>query len=192
MALLDSAARHDRRIHLSFTAAWTLWMRCNGSIARCTCPELPSLPQRSFRIRPIRENWSLCQKLIGQRRYLKRIDQFSNSHISCFLTPTSTKFLLLHLPHPPNTAPTFSPSPGAFPPFMPYTSTPPASASKGGSTLIANNPTSPQTEEAMRLFFTEVFEVWVKAIMNPFQGIEMVLGSPVFRGRVLAAGRKYL
>jgi len=75
---------------------------------------------------------------------------------------------------------------------MPYTSTPPASASKGGSTLIANNPTSPQTEEAMRLFFTEVFEVWVKAIMNPFQGIEMVLGSPVFRGKVLAAGRKYL
>ena len=38
----------------------------------------------------------------------------------------------------------------------------------------------------------EVFEVWIKAIMNPFSSVEGVIGSPVFRGRVLAAGKKYL
>ena len=139
-------------------------------------------------------------------RYLKRTDQFSTSHISTFLTPTSIRFMLLHLPHPPNVAPAFSPSPGSYPPFTPYTSNPLNSLSssstysssstvKGGTSgagSIANNPTSPQTEEAIRLFFWEVFEVWIKANMNPFQGMEAALGSPVFRARVQAAGRKYL
>ncbi|KAG7006221.1 hypothetical protein G7Y79_00015g038110 [Physcia stellaris] len=138
--------------------------------------------------------------------YLKRTDQFSTSHISTFLTPTSIRFMLLHLPHPPNVAPAFSPSPGSYPPFTPYTSNPLNSLSssstysssstvKGstsGAGSIANNPTSPQTEEAIRLFFWEVFEGWIKATMNPFQGMEAALGSPVFRARVQAAGRKYL
>ena len=57
---------------------------------------------------------------------------------------------------------------------------------------MPNNPTSPQTEEAIRGFMGEVFEVWCKAIMNPFQRMEGVLGSAVFRARVVAAGRKYL
>lgn len=133
-------------------------------------------------------------------RYLKRIDHFASSHISAFLTPTSTKFLLLHLPHPPNTPPTSLQTPTSFSPFGPYTSTPSSSlrqssslsASSSGSTSIANNPTSPQTEEAIRQFFAEVFEVWLKAVMNPFCGVDTVLGSPVFRARVLAAGKKYL
>ncbi len=130
-------------------------------------------------------------------RYLKRVDQFASSHISTFLTPTSTRFMLLHLPHPPNTAPQSTASPNSFPPFTPYTSTPASTttgsrSSSSSSTSIPNNPTSPQTEEAIRAFFGEVFEVWIKAIMSPFGSVEGKLGSPVFRQRVVAAGKKYL
>ncbi|KAL9074773.1 MAG: hypothetical protein Q9161_002142 [Pseudevernia consocians] len=134
----------------------------------------------------------------NNQMYLKRIDQFASSHISTFITPTSTRFMLLHLPHPPNTAPTSQPMPNSFPPFTPYTSVPPSTsaASRGtsssSSTSIPNNPTSPQTEEAIRQFFGEAFEVWLKAIMNPFATTEGKIGSPVFRQRMVAAGRKYL
>ncbi|KAI4160754.1 MAG: hypothetical protein LQ342_005467 [Letrouitia transgressa] len=145
----------------------------------------------------------------SNQMYLKRIDSFAASHISAFLTPTSTRFLLLQLPHPPNTAPLPPASnPNAFPPFGPYSSTFPgtvpsvgggssrssssSTSSATGNTSIANNPTSPATEEAIRLFFNEVFEVWLKAVMSPFGGTERVVGSPVFRARVVAAGKKYL
>ena len=169
-------------------------------------------------------------------RYLRRIDTFSSAHISCFLTPTSHRFLLLHLPHPPNTSPPPPPSqssnPNAFPPFLPYSSSP-ANPSLGGTTPftgtsltssrfsslanstasatgsgssasgggggggIPNNPTSPATEEAIRLFFWEVFESWIKGQLSPFDGGEGDLKanmgrSEVFRGKVVGAGRKYL
>ncbi|KAL9603945.1 MAG: hypothetical protein Q9219_000883 [cf. Caloplaca sp. 3 TL-2023] len=150
-----------------------------------------------------------------QSRYLKRIDHFSSSHISAFLTPTSTRFLLLHLPHPPNTDPVPPPQTStSFSPYGPYTNSFPGTlttpsfsssgstsgasssrssiASVSGSNSIANNPTSPQTEEAVRLFFVEVFEHWLKAVMSPFGGPQAGVGSPVFRSRVLAAGKKYL
>lgn len=136
-------------------------------------------------------------------RYLKRVDHFASSHVSCFLTPTNTKFMLLHLPHPPNTAPstmTTTQNPHIFPPFGSYMTTNPTtsilrastSSSSGNTAAIPNNPTSPQTEEALRLFFTEVFEAWLKAMMNPFQGINKELSSPVFRARVMTAGKKFL
>ncbi|KAL2047385.1 hypothetical protein N7G274_001406 [Stereocaulon virgatum] len=133
----------------------------------------------------------------NSQMYLKRVDQFASSHVSTFLTPTSTRFMLLHLPHPPNTAPQSTPSPNSFPPFTPYTSTPASTTTAGRSsssstTSIPNNPTSPQTEEAIRAFFGEVFEIWMKAIMSPFASVEGKLGSPVFRQRVVAAGKKYL
>lgn len=96
-------------------------------------------------------------------------------------------------------------TPTTFPPFTPYTSTPMSgvgglgggSSGKSGSSgasssSIPNNATSPQTEEAIRGFFGEVFEVWIKAIMNPFTGVEDRIASPVFRQRVVAAGKKYL
>ncbi|KAI4214762.1 MAG: hypothetical protein LQ351_002838 [Letrouitia transgressa] len=67
-----------------------------------------------------------------------------------------------------------------------------STSSATGNTSIANNPTSPATEEAIRLFFNEVFEVWLKAVMSPFGGTERAVGSPVFRARVVAAGKKYL
>ncbi|MCJ1283505.1 TRAPP subunit [Xylographa opegraphella] len=140
---------------------------------------------------------------LNSQMYLKRVDHFASSHVSCFLTPTSVKFMLLHLPHPPNTAPSTvsaSQNPNVFPPFGPYTTTTPpssllrasTSSSTGNTAAIPNNPTSPQAEEALRLFFTEVYEAWVKAVMNPFQSINKTLGSPVFKARVVTAGRKFL
>jgi len=71
----------------------------------------------------------------------------------------------------------------------------PAGATGGttrNSTSIGANPTSPQTEEAIKNFFTEVHENYVKAIMSPFYKVNMEIKSPVFRARVAAAGRKYL
>ena len=57
---------------------------------------------------------------------------------------------------------------------------------------MAANPTSPQAEEAIRNFFVEVYDAWVKAVMNPFYRVNMEIRSPVFRQRVAASGRKYL
>jgi len=36
----------------------------------------------------------------------------------------------------------------------------------------------------------EVFEIWIKALMNPFYKIENEIKSPIFRSRVVTAGRK--
>ncbi|CAD0106579.1 unnamed protein product [Aureobasidium uvarum] len=60
------------------------------------------------------------------------------------------------------------------------------------STLLANNPSSAQTEEAVRQFMTDVYEAWIKCIMNPFYVVNAPVTSPVFRGRVAAAAKKYL
>jgi len=79
------------------------------------------------------------------------------------------KFLLLHAP-----------------------SQPAATTTTRASTSIAANPTSPQTEEAIKQFFTEVYENWVKTIMSPFYQVNMEVKSPIFRTRVIAAGKKYL
>ncbi|KAK3369166.1 Sedlin [Lasiosphaeria ovina] len=109
--------------------------------------------------------------------YLKAIDKFFNNYISCFITGSNVKLLLLH--QPPS-----SPGGGA--------SGLGAAASTRSSTSIAANPTSPQTEEAVKNFFTEVYENYVKATMSPFYRANMEIRSPVFRARVVAAGRKYL
>jgi hypothetical protein len=102
-------------------------------------------------------------------RYLKCIDKFFNNYISCFVTAGNVKFLLLHQPIVPTSG-----------------------ASSRLSTAIGANPTSPATEEAIKMFFAEVYENWVKAIMSPFYRANMEVRSPIFRTRVAAAGRKYL
>ncbi|KAI3336454.1 Sedlin [Xylariaceae sp. AK1471] len=104
--------------------------------------------------------------------YLKCIDRFFNNYISCFLTGGNVKFMLLHQP----------------PSSVSSTTTNPRSS----TSTIAANPTSPQTEEAVRAFMLEVYESWVKTIMSPFYRVNMEVRSPVFRQRVAAAGRKYL
>ncbi|KAK3954139.1 Sedlin [Pseudoneurospora amorphoporcata] len=157
--------------------------------------------------------------------YLKLIDRFFTSYISCFLTASNIKFLLLHQPPSSSSSSGLPASSGAstltssssttlgqHPPTSTSTSSlsviPSLSTLTGGgnsstttlvgggtsrtSTSIAANPTSPQTEEAIRNFFTEVYENYVKAIMSPFYKTNMEIRSPVFRARVAAAGRKYL
>ena len=106
-----------------------------------------------------------------QYRYLKVIDKFFNSYISCFMTAGNIKFLLLH---------------------QPTSTTSASTASTRNSTSIGANPTSPQTEEAVKSFFTEIYENYLKTIMSPFYKVNMEIKSPVFRTRVAAAGRKYL
>ncbi|KAI1405862.1 Sedlin [Hypoxylon fuscum] len=101
--------------------------------------------------------------------YLKCVDKFFNNFVSCFVTGGNVKFLLLHQP----TAPV-------------------STTSTRSSTSIGANPTSPQTEEAIKNFMLEVYENWVKTIMSPFYRVNMEVSSPVFRQRVAAAGRKYL
>ena len=83
------------------------------------------------------------------------------------MTPTNAKFLLLHQPAQPT-------------------------SSVRSSSSVPANPTSPAAEEAVRSFFAEVYENWVKAAMSPFYRVDMEVTSPVFRTRVAAAGRKYL
>ncbi|KAF5974060.1 sedlin [Fusarium coicis] len=85
--------------------------------------------------------------------YLKCIDKFFNNYISCFVTAGNVKFLLLHQPIIPT------------------------GTSSRSSTAIGANPTSPATEEAIKMFFTEVYENWVKAIMSPFYCANMEISS---------------
>jgi len=72
---------------------------------------------------------------------------------------------------------------------------PPSSTSDkrtSNASSIAYNPTSPATEEAVRTFFADVYENWVKTVMNPFYTVNDPVRSPVFKARVVAAARKYL
>jgi len=66
-------------------------------------------------------------------------------------------------------------------------------AALGGSGGVYN-PTAPATEEAVKNFMVEVYEIWVKTVMNPFFGVGVgePVRSPVFRARVAAAAKKYL
>jgi trafficking protein particle complex subunit 2 len=112
---------------------------------------------------------------LSSNMWLKVIDSYAptTSHISCFLTGSNVRFLLLHQPM---ATPTGAGS----------------RASTISSTSIPHNPTSPQTEEAIRQFMTEVFELWLKTSMNPFYRSGNQITSPVFKQRVTAAGRKWL
>ncbi|EEP75939.1 conserved hypothetical protein [Uncinocarpus reesii 1704] len=108
--------------------------------------------------------------------YLKHIDTYppASAYVSAFLTGSGVRFLLLHQP------------------LQPSPSTALAGTSRASSSSIANNPTSPQTEEAIRQFMSEVYENWVKTVMSPFYQRGKDITSPVFRSRVLAAGKKWL
>ena len=137
-------------------------------------------------------------------RYLKHIDTYppAAAYISAFLTPSGARFLLVHQP------PQFpsggsaasatggtlaiSTSASAAAGTTTSSSSSASAARAPSSSSIAANPTSPQTEEAVRQFMNEVYENYVKTVMNPFyrQGLE--IKSPIFRARVAAAGKKWL
>ncbi|KAH8166483.1 hypothetical protein CIB48_g1745 [Xylaria polymorpha] len=106
--------------------------------------------------------------------YLKCIDRFFNNYVSCFLTGGNVKFMLLHQPPSSSISATGTANP------------------RSSTSTIATNPTSPQTEEAVRSFMLEVYENWVKTIMSPFYSVNMEVRSPIFRQRVAAAGRYLL
>lgn len=128
---------------------------------------------------------SINLKLTPTNRYLKHIDTYppAAAYISAFLTPSGARFLLLHQPPQlPSATPTGSSS-------LLNAS---GSATRASSNSIAANPTSPQTEEAVRQFMNEVYDTYVKTSMSPFYKQGMEIRSPVFRGRVTAAGKKWL
>jgi hypothetical protein len=114
----------------------------------------------------------------GAPMYLKHVDKFQNLYVSCFLTGGNVKFLLL-------TAPAAAPAARS--------SALASSARASAYPSSANyNPTAPATEEAVRNFFTDVYDAWVKTIMSPFYLANDRVTSPVFRGRVAGAAKKYL
>jgi len=115
--------------------------------------------------------------------YLKNIDRFQNNFVHCYLTGGNVKFLLLMNPDPTST--TYANFPGA-------NQAKPQSTVSRQSTLLANNPSSAATEEAVKQFMLEVFEAWVKCIMNPFYQLNQAVSSPVFRQRVATAAKRYL
>ncbi|OJJ58813.1 hypothetical protein ASPSYDRAFT_89542 [Aspergillus sydowii CBS 593.65] len=141
---------------------------------------------------------------MGGNMYLKHIDTYppASAYISAFLTPSGTRFLLLHQPPQPN-IPASSASGGTGGSMSMSTSSGiggsglfggsgMGSSSRTSSSSIAANPTAPQTEEAVRQFMTEVYENYVKTVMSPFYKRGMEIRSPVFRSKVSTAGRKWL
>ena len=150
--------------------------------------------------------------------YLKQIDKFQENYVSCFVSGTGMKFLLLSNPNP-ERAPgggvgmvgTGGVRPGggfgqqpqhgrpssraasmASALTRPGSSSGGAGAGSGGAGGIAASPTSPATEEAIRQFFADVYESWVKTTMNPFYHIDAEIKSLAFRNRVATAAKKYL
>ncbi len=136
---------------------------------------------------------------VAAARYLKHIDRFHNNYISAFITPSNTKLLLLYNP---DTSLSSTPLPSSLSsaaasstPGLSRTSTLAASARSSpyaGAAAASFNPTAPAIEDAMRAFFADVFDAWVKTSMNPFYRLNMPIRSPVFRARVAAAAKKYL
>ena len=78
------------------------------------------------------------------------------------------------------------------PDLPPQTSSQPAARARANAAFSTFNPTSPATEESIKNFFLEVYDAWVKTVMNPFYRPDAEVSSPVFRGKVQAAARKFL
>ncbi|KAF2860823.1 trafficking protein particle complex subunit 2 [Piedraia hortae CBS 480.64] len=112
--------------------------------------------------------------------YLKRVDSFQNNHIHAFVTPGGVRMLLLMNAESANSASSYSEGKSAAP------------VTALGPNSLAANPLSQATEDAVKSFMNEVFEAWVKCIMNPFYDVNMPVRSPVFRSKVVNAGRKFL
>lgn len=116
--------------------------------------------------------------------YLKHIDKYQNSFVSCWITGGNTRFLLLTRPR--------DESLGLVGGGGNKGSLAGGRAAMGSGGLY--NPSAPATEEAVKNFFVDVYEAWLKTIMNPFFAVGNgdVVKSPVFRQRVATAAKKYL
>ncbi|KAF1816117.1 trafficking protein-like protein particle complex subunit 2 [Eremomyces bilateralis CBS 781.70] len=113
----------------------------------------------------------------GGQMYLKHVDSFRNSHVFSFITGGNVKFMLLVAPDTHNASRASSAS---------------TARSSTYGQVSTYNPTAPSTEEPIRNFFIEVYDAWLKTIMSPFYQVNMPVKSPVFRGRVAGAAKKYL
>ena len=60
----------------------------------------------------------------------------------------------------------------------------------GGAILLLLHDS--RSEDAVRVFFTEVHELYVKYIMNPFASIDSPIVSPNFDSRIRSLARKIL
>jgi hypothetical protein len=119
--------------------------------------------------------------------YLKHIDKYQNCFVSCWITGGNTRFLLLTRPRDESLGLTSGGTGGA------RGSLAGGRAAMGGTSGLYN-PSAPATEEAVKNFFVDVYEAWLKTIMSPFfhVGNGDVVKSPVFRQRVATAAKKYL
>ncbi|KAF2264154.1 Sedlin [Lojkania enalia] len=128
--------------------------------------------------------WGLSTSAGSAPMYLKHIDKYQNCYISCWITGANVRFVLLTRPRDEALGLNAGAQRGSLAGGR-------AGLGAGGQVY---NPTSPATEEAVKNFFVDVYEVWLKTIMNPFfhVGSGDVVKSPVFRTRVAAAAKKYL
>lgn len=117
---------------------------------------------------------------------LKHIDKYANNFVSCWITGANVRFLLLTRPR--DEALGMGGGTGSQRGSLAGG----RSALAGGGALY--NPTNPATEEAVKNFFVDVYEAWLKTVMNPFfhAGNGDIVKSPVFRQRVATAAKKYL
>ena len=133
--------------------------------------------------------------------YLRHVDRFQHALVSGFVTGTGMKFLLLSAPsedqlagqqreRPSSSRPMSSGSVAGGKGAFGMGNIGGALGTGGGLGTAAGAPQA--TEEAVRQFFAEVYENWVKTTLNPFYKIDMEIKSPVFRQRVAAAARKFL
>nr|POF18002.1 trafficking protein particle complex subunit 2 [Quercus suber] len=97
------------------------------------------------------------QQWINKDLYLRKVDTFQNNHIHCFLTGGNVKFMLLMNPDPNTTT------------YSAYTTSQNSrpSTARQSTTSIAANPSSQQTEEAVRQFMGEASA----AIMNTMAAV---------------------
>jgi trafficking protein particle complex subunit 2 len=129
------------------------------------------------------ENKKNAANIMSPPRYLRTIDRHQSAHISAFLTGSNTKFLLLSAPDPPSASSTAQ---------QQQQQAAGSSSSRSNRAFQSFNPTSAETEEAIKKFFLDVYDAWVKTVMNPFYQVNAPITSPVFRQRVQQAARKHL
>lgn len=113
----------------------SIWLKMsNGPARNCMCEPITILLLETSQ-----------DAILTLARYLKRIDTYQNNHIHCLLTGGNVKFMLLMNADPTST------------PYSNYQTSPPQRpASVRQSTILASNPNSQQTEDAVRQFMLEV------------------------------------
>jgi hypothetical protein len=157
-------------------------------VARYTPPERAMVPFILHSSLDIVEEvqWGPSTSSGSAPMYLKHIDKYQNCFVSCWVTGGNTRFLLLTRPRDESLGLT-SGAGGA------RGSLAGGRAALGGAGAVYN-PAAPATEEAVKNFMVDVYEAWLKTIMNPFfhVGNGDVVKSPVFRQRVATAAKKYL